>query len=75
MDTTATVHTTSCIEYAIFYLAPENGAESDAQSAEWVTIWEADGGLANYGACTCARFEGCNVSRETLAQYITRRGL
>ena len=69
--TTQAIHTTFCIEYAI-NLAEENGAEDWATALEWVTSWEADGGLDNYGACTCARNEGIEVARESLAHYIAR---
>lgn len=66
---TAPTHTTSCVSYAL-NLAEESGAESLAQAAEWVTGWEADGGLDNYGACTCYRFEGVEVSRTTVAAHL-----
>lgn len=72
MNNTATAeHATSCIQYAL-ELAMQNGADSEAVAAEWVAAWEVDGGLENYGACTCYRYDGCDVARETVAHHIAR---
>ena len=45
-------HTNACIGRAVA-LAFENGAVALTQALDWVSTWENDGGLDNYGACTC----------------------
>ena len=48
----ATEHTSGCITRALA-MARENGARDLSEALECVRVWESDGGLANYGACTC----------------------
>lgn len=50
IDTPA--HTYLCTEAALIG-AEENGAADRAEAEAWLATWDADGGRANYGACTC----------------------
>lgn len=47
-----TQHAPECVSRAV-EMAFTNGAIALSQALEWVAVWENDGGLANYGACTC----------------------
>lgn len=45
-------HTPECVSRALD-MALRNGAPTLAQALTWVATWENDGGLGNYGACSC----------------------
>lgn len=49
------IHSRLCLTSAV-RMAKENGAASLQEAIEWVRVWNGDGGLGNYGACTCELF-------------------
>lgn len=61
-------HTGACIEHALV-MAGENGAADAAEAREWVSAWDADGGLGNYGACSCHQ-SGPGDERVTFTAFL-----
>jgi hypothetical protein len=49
------IHSRLCLTSAV-RMAKENGAATLQEAIEWVRVWHGDGGLGNYGACTCELF-------------------
>lgn len=70
--TSNATHVPTCITYALG-MAIQNGAERGSVALAWLLEWDADGGLDNYGACTCNGRRDARIMGEkeiTVADFV-----